>query len=365
MSDSDQGGRPDYKIYRARRGPLGGSGGSGLDALRQRAKRDKSPEPGRPGDHRPRRTPGRITPARVGKWVALAVVGWLLLSLVVFFASAQIQKGVSSSTEKALTGGGSLVTGGNVLVLGSDSRAGESLDKTQAGPGRADSILLLHAAFGSVRKLSIPRDSFAQIPGHAAQKINAAYALGGAGLMVNTVESFMGGGLQINHVVEVDFRDFPELIDSLGGITVDNKSRICSPQFDNFYKGFKLAKGQQHLDGRTALGFARVRHNNCAPNENDLARAARQQQVLSGIRGKLLSPVSFFRLPLISWQAPRTIQTDMAGPGLMGLFTDLITGNSDKSTVLKPDCLGCGPGNSLMVSQSERQSAVQALLKGN
>lgn len=300
----------------------------------------------------------------MGKWIAFAIAGWLAFSLVLFLVSAQIQKGVSGNTEKALTGGGSLLTGSNVLVLGSDSRSGASIDKTQAGPGRADSILLLHSAFGSVRKLSIPRDSYAQIPGHDAQKINAAYALGGAALMVNTVESFLGNGLKINHVVEVDFKDFPQLIDSLGGVTVDNKTSICSPQFDNFYKGFRLSKGKHTLDGRTALGFARVRHNNCAPNENDLARAARQQQVLSGIRSKLLSPVSFLRLPLISWRAPKTIQTDMAGPGLMGLFTDLITGNSDTSTVLKPSCLGCGPGDSLLVSEGEKRSAVRTLLKG-
>ncbi|MGI8844945.1 MAG: LCP family protein [Thermoleophilaceae bacterium] len=364
MSDSGRDDRPDYKVYRARRGPLGRGGSSaGLDALRKRVRGEDPPDPRT--DHKQRRTPGKVTPGRVGKWIAVAVFAWIVLSLVVFFASAQLQKGVSDSTDQALTGGGSLITGGNVLVLGSDSRAGESLDKTQAGPGRADSILVLHASLGSVRKLSIPRDSYAQIPGHGAQKINAAYGLGGAGLMVNTVESFLGNGLKINHVVEVDFQDFPELIDSLGGVTVDNKSRICSPEFDNFYRGFNLSKGKHKLDGRKALGFARVRKNPCAPNENDLARAVRQQEVVSGIRGKLLSPASFIRLPLISWQAPRTIQTDMAGPGLMGLFSDLITGNSDTSTVLKPSCLGCGPGSSLLVADGEKRSAVQALLKGN
>lgn len=362
MSDSGPGDRPDYKVYRARRNPLSGSdGGSALDALRKRSQRNRGPDR---DDRRPR-TPGKITPGRVGKWIGFGVLGWLALSLVVFFVSAQIQKGVSGDTDKALTGGGSLLTGSNVLVLGSDSRAGESIDKSQAGPGRADSILVLHAAFGSVRKLSIPRDSYAQIPGHDAQKINSAYALGGAGLMASTVEAFLGNGLKINHVVEVDFQDFPELIDSLGGVTVNNKSRICSPEFDNFYKGFNLSKGEHELDGRKALGFARVRKNPCAPSENDLARAARQQEVLSGIRGKLLSPASFFRLPFISWQAPRTIQTDMAGPGLMGLFTDLITGNSDTSTVLKPSCLGCGPGSSLLVEDGEKASAVQTLEEGN
>jgi LCP family protein required for cell wall assembly len=330
-----------------------------LEALRERARPKRDPGSG------PKRERGPITPGRVVRWLVLAVLGWLLLSFLFFMVSAQTQTGVSDNAKEALSGGGnSLMTGSNILVLGSDSRAGASIDKSQAGPGRADSILLLHVAFGTVRKLSIPRDSLAQIPGHDAQKINAAYALGGTGLMVDTVESFLGNGLRVNHVVEVDFQDFPDLIDALGGVTVDNKTRICAPPFDNFWKGFKLAKGEQKLDGRKALGFARVRHNSCAPNENDLDRAARQQQVVSGMRSSLLSPASFIRLPIISWQAPKAIKSDMHGPGLLGLFVDLVTGNSDQANVLKPSCLGCGAGGSLVVSEDEKRTEVQGLLKG-
>ena len=276
--------------------------------------------------------------------------------------SAQVEKGVSDSTEKALAGGGSMLTGSTVLVLGSDRRTGDSIDETQDDSPRADSLLLLRAAFGSVRKLSIPRDSLAEIPGHGAQKINAAYAFGGAGLAIKTVEGFLGNGLEINHVVEVDFADFPKLIDSLGGITVDNKSRICSPPFDNYYKGYNLAKGERELDGARALGFARVRKNNCAPGETDIDRARRQQEVLSGIRRALLSPGTFLRLPWVSWNAPKTLETDMQSAGLVGLFTDLLTGNTEEQNVLKPSCLGCGPGGTLVVADAEKRDAVDKLL---
>ncbi len=303
-----------------------------------------------------------MTPGRVFKWLALAAITWLLLSAALFVASAQLERGVPDSTEKALAGGGSMITGSTVLVLGSDRRTGDSIDESQDGPPRADSLLLLRAALGSVRKLSIPRDSLAEIPGHGAQKINASYALGGAGLAIQTVERFLGNGLEINHVVEVDFADFPELIDSLGGITVNNKSRICSPPFDNYYKGYRLPKGEQKLDGEQALGFARVRKNNCAPGESDLDRAKRQQEVLAGIRGSLLSPGTFIRLPWVSWNAPKTIETDMASAGLFGLFTDLVTGNSDEQDVLRPSCLGCGIGGTLVVSDAEKRDAVEKLL---
>ena len=139
-----------------------------------------------PRDRRP------ITPGRVLKWVALAIAGWLLLSLVLFLISAQTQDGVSAATERALSSSGSLFTGSNILVLGSDVRTGESIDESQSGPGRSDTIMLVHAAFGSVRKLSIPRDVEVEVPGHGINKINAAYAFGGPALTIETVESFLG-----------------------------------------------------------------------------------------------------------------------------------------------------------------------------
>src|SRR5262249_31400639 len=153
------------------------------------------------------------------------------LSLVLFLVSAQVHHGVSNDAKQALSGGGSLLTGTNILVLGSDRREGASIDKSQTGPSRADSIMVVHSAFGTVRKLSIPRDSYAQIPGDEAQKINAAYAIGGTPLMIKTVEGYLGNGLKINHVIEVDFKNFPKLVDALGGVTVNNKTRICAPPF--------------------------------------------------------------------------------------------------------------------------------------
>ena len=231
---------PEYKVYRARKRPLSRlAGGTDFDSLKRRLSRAKGDEPG--PDTRDRK---RITPGRVLKWLALAVLGWLVLSFALFMISAQIQDGVSDEAERALSRKGNLMTGSTILVLGSDARTGESIDDSQGGPSRADTIMLVHAALGSVRKLSIPRDIEVEVPGHGTNKINAAYALGGPALTIETVESFLGNGLKVNHLVEVDFDDFPELIDSLGGITVNNKSRICSPPFDNFWRGLTFRKGR-------------------------------------------------------------------------------------------------------------------------
>src|SRR3954462_9821380 len=144
-----------------------------------------------------------------------------MISVLAFIVRAQTAPSEPDSAKQALSNGGSLLTGSTVLILGSDQRPKNTKEPgANAGRSRSDSILLLHLGFGSVRKLSILRDSFAQIPGHGGQKINAAYAIGGPALAIKTVEGFLGNGLEINHVMEVSFTDFPKLIDALGGIDV-------------------------------------------------------------------------------------------------------------------------------------------------
>jgi LCP family protein required for cell wall assembly len=365
VNDSGHGDRPDYKVYRSRRSPLDKLRRSDdVDGFKDRS-RPREPQRREPRPPGRRRTPATRTPPsprHVLKWVAIAVAAWLALSFVLFMVSAQLEGGVSDDARDALSGNGNFLTGATILVLGSDERKGDSIDATDSGPGRADSIMLVHTSLGRVAKVSIPRDTEADIPGHGRTKINAAYAIGGPALTIETVEGYMGNGLEINHLIEVDFEDFPKFIDALGGITVDNRSRICSPGFDNFWRGFNLPRGEQKLTGRQALGYARVRQNPCAAAENDLARAARQQDVLGGIRGALLSPGTFLRLPWVSWRAPQTIRTDLRGPGLLALAADVVTGGSGEARVLQPSCLGCGVDSSLQVPRDERAAAVSELL---
>lgn len=302
--------------------------------------------------------------------IVAVLVAWVLLSVVLFLVSAQTTRGVTDRAEDALSGEGNLLTGSTILVLGSDERPQRiqeqlaELGQDTAEDGRADSILLLRVGFGQVRRLSILRDSFAEIPGHEPQKINAAYFLGGPPLMIETVEGFMGNGLQIDHLIEVKFDDFPDLIDALGGVEVTAENEICAEGFDLAGEGFDLEAGEHRLDGQDALTFARVRSNPCAPNEDDRARAARQQEVLSAIRSQALSPSTFLRLPWASWEAPRAIRTDLRGPGLAALFTDLLSGGTGETKVLEPT----GPTNSdgsLPVSEEARAQAVDELLGGD
>ncbi len=86
--------------------------------------------------------------------------------------------------------------------------------------------MLVRAGRFAFRKLSIPRDTFASIPGQDPQKINAAYAFGGAKLEVQTVEQFLG--IDVDQVAVVDFNGFRDFIDAIGGVTVDIDTKVCS-----------------------------------------------------------------------------------------------------------------------------------------
>jgi LCP family protein required for cell wall assembly len=342
---------PEYTVYRSRRGPLSRfkrDEPGGLDDLR----RDRRPVT-------PKRTRKPLSVGRVVKWVVVAAAAWVLLSSLIFLVSAQLAEHSSDQAEAALTRSGSLMTGSNILVIGSDARPPDSKEPGAGGPARSDSIILMHVAFGSVRKVSILRDSQAEIPGHGVQKINAAYALGGAGLTIQTVEQFMGNGLKINHVLEINFENFPKLIDAMGGITVNLKRCIHSNRFGG--RVLILHKGEQHLTGHQALQYSRVRENKCAPNEDDRARARRQQEVLSAMRSRMLSPAAFVRLPWISWAAPRTVRSDMRGPGLSALFLDLVTGGGGRAKVLLPSGSN---GTQLIVSDASKRRAVDYLENG-
>ena len=82
----------------------------------------------------------------------------------------------------------------------------------------------------------------------------------------------------------------------------------------------RLPAGKSHIDGRQALALARTRKNDCNKDEDDLTRARRQQKIVGAMKRRLLSPMAFARLPLISWNVPKALRSDMSGPTLMSVF---------------------------------------------
>lgn len=287
--------------------------------------------------------------------IAVIVAGWLGVAALDFLTNPP--PGEPTEVKQSLAGGSNLLFGSNVLVLGSDARDTGVDSGTNS---RSDSIMLIHASLGNVRRLSVLRDSYAPIPGHEPQKINAAYAFGGPALTVQAVEGFLGNGLKVNHLIELNFNDFPELIDSVGGIDINLPECIQSPPFQG--RVVSLSPGGHHLNGTDALAFSRVRKNQCNPGEDDRARVARQQMVLQALQAKLTSPQTLTHLPNISAKAPHAIRTDMTGAQLMNLAVDFAAAGSSKTEVLQPYSPGGGPGGSALVSDSERQQAVKRLI---
>jgi LCP family protein required for cell wall assembly len=347
--------KPQYTLYRARPRFLKRGGGDGLADLQ-------------PAPEKPKR---RITPRRVVGYVAVALVGWVLVSLIIFLISAEIEASkTSDAANAALSGGGFTLTSANtILVLGSDARPKGTKEKganTIGEPSRSDTILLMRIGGGKNATLSIPRDTVVNIPGHGTNKINAAYAIGGPALAIRTVESFLG--IKINHLIEVNFDNFPQLVDALGGITYKGGCVVSRINGGNRNGGctLRLRPGSHEINGKQALALARTRHNDCNPKENDLTRARRQQKILSAIKSKVISFETFVRLPWVSWAAPRAVRSDMAGPSLLGLVGAELLGGGSKAAVLRPSGGVTLPdgGAGLTVDDATKRAAVARFLKG-
>ena len=313
------GGEKPYRVYR---------GGRSRGKIPLPTRPDRAEEPGRDGraDYRgPSAKPPRGR-ARWGRRIGVLLV--LLLLLVIVWAVASyfaFRTGVRSANERlgkatraALVPQEGLLLSRptNILLLGTD----HARTRERVGLRHSDSMLLLRTDpdRGRVAYLSILRDLRVDIPGHGTNKINAAFQIGGPALAARTVRSLTG--LPVNHLVVVDFANFRDLIDELGGITVDVPAPLLSNRFDCPYstdaqcqrwRGWRFAAGEQDMDGRRALVYARIRHNRLNPQESDATRAARQQQVLEAITDKLTSPGTLARFPAIGDEVLKPVATDL------------------------------------------------------
>jgi LCP family protein required for cell wall assembly len=246
--------------------------------------------------------------------VVWAVVGYLSFSSGVSAAN----KRLSDNARAALTKQSGLVVSKptDILLLGTD----HSNIATRATDQHSDAITLVRSDPDHHRIvfLTIPRDLRVPIPGHGEDKINAAFQIGGIPLAIRTVRDYTS--LPVNHVAIVDFNSFRDLIDKIGGVDIDVPEKILSNPFDcpytqakcNNWQGWRFAKGKQHMDGRRALIYSRIRENRYNPRESDVTRGARQQQVLTAIEDKLAGPGTFFKLPFIGGDLLKPLATDLS-----------------------------------------------------
>ncbi|MEU3973235.1 LCP family protein [Streptomyces bacillaris] len=221
-------------------------------------------------------------------------------------------------------------SGQNLLVLGSDSRAGAENEELggggKAGGARSDTALVVHIPEGRSQAVavSIPRDTLvtrpectgeggAAVPAEERVMFNSVYAQAGPACVVKTVEKM--SGVRIDHYLEIDFAGFKELVDAVGGVTVDVEQDIHDQA-----SGLELAAGRQRLDGTQSLAYVRTRHG--IGDGSDLGRIGLQQQfliaLLSEVKSQDLlgSPANSYR---IADSATKALTTDAGLASLTSL----------------------------------------------
>lgn len=289
-------------------------------------KKGKLPAPGTRPAPASTRAPGGPRRRRWWLWGVLTLVGLLVLAIVWgFLGYRAFSNGVDEANTRLSRGAKAqlakrdrsiLSEPTTVLVIGTDG--GRAPGRGDAN--RSDSMLLVHLnpETNRIAYLSIPRDLQVEIPGYGTSKINAANQIGGPALTLATVKGLTG--LPIDHVVVVDFDGFKELIDAVGGIEVNVPKAILSNKFDCPYKparcdeweGWRFEKGPQHMDGRRALVYSRIRTNQLDPSDSDITRGNRQQIVADAVGDEIASFGTFLRLPFMGEELAAPLATDLS-----------------------------------------------------
>jgi len=192
----------------------------------------------------------------------------------------------------------------NILLVGID----EADSKDPKAAHRADSMLLcgIHTRTGAVSLLSIPRDTRVVIPGHGSSfdKFGHAYAYGGPGMTVATVEDFLK--IPVHHYVVAEWQGFIRVVDALGGVDLYVDADM---NYEDPYQNLKihLKKGFQHLDGQQAGEYVRFRHDEMG----DIGRVARQQKFMKAFASQAIRLSNIPRIPLILSTISESVQTNL------------------------------------------------------
>lgn len=216
----------------------------------------------------PRRRRGRIVAATLAL-VLVALLAWPVG--LVLWANGKVK-------HTAAISGAAGTPGTTYLLTGSDSRADGGIAADGTEGARTDTILLLHVPEnGPTALISLPRDTYVEIPDHGASKLNAAFAWGQAPLLVRTVEGLTG--LTVDHYAEIGMAGVGQVVDAVGGVHLCHDADVNDPD-----SGMVWTAGCHDVGGPEALAFARMRK---ADPKGDVGRAERQRQLVSAVMAKV------------------------------------------------------------------------------
>jgi polyisoprenyl-teichoic acid--peptidoglycan teichoic acid transferase len=299
--------------------------------------------------------------------IVLVFLVWVVLGYLAFRSGIKdANERLDPRAERALTpqDGMILSNPSNILVLGADvggpTRPGDQ--------GRSDSMVLIRTDPDNhkMAMLFIPRDLRVDIPRHGPQKINAAYAFGGSTLAIETVEQVTG--LDVNHVIVVDFGTFGEVIDALGGVTLDVPRKILSNKFEcpksseaecARWPGWRFDAGEQTMSGRRALIYSRIRENQLNPNESDFTRGERQQAVIEAMLDEAVSFKTFLKAPFVGDDLVSPLATDLSAFEVLQLgWVKWRTPNSGKLRCRLGGTIADIGGQSFVIGSEENVSVI-------
>ena len=185
----------------------------------------------------------------------------------------------------------------SILLLGIDSG---DLGRTEQG--RSDSIMVatINPNTQKMTLLSIPRDTYAEIVGHGtSDKINHAYAFGGTVMSINSVQKLLD--IPIDYYITVNMAGIQEIVDVVGGVDVDSPLAFTNT-------GYSFTEGMNHLDGASALAFARMRYED---PKGDTGRQGRQRLIIEGVIKKIVSPNSLMNYQDILASLSNNVETNL------------------------------------------------------
>lgn len=255
---------------------------------------------------------------RILLFLLILVIGF---SGVSFFLGKASAKSVGTTVETEDFNGFSAANGAkNILLIGNDSREGEV--------SRSDTIMILQVDGPSKKPklVSFMRDTYVTIPGFGENKINAAYAFGGAELLRQTLAQNFG--IETKYYAVVDFQSFAKVIDALfpGGVEMDAEKDMST------YLDVPIYQGNQKMDGHTLLQYARFRMD----EEGDFGRVRRQQQVMTGIFSQLKNPLNFVRLPYATGKTLGFTATNLPSTFLLKNSLTILKGSAGIDRLMVP-----------------------------
>ncbi|MGL4698105.1 LCP family protein [Enterococcus larvae] len=297
------------------------------------------------------------------KWVVTGLLSFLLIGMTIFCYSVvsfhkgkkQSQAQVNTKKNETFTGDERPETGEiTVLLIGDDGREDDD------DGGRSDTLMVVNydTSAKEPKVISIMRDVYVSIPDVGLDKINAAYAYGGAALTKDVLnDSF---GLSINYYAAIDFKVFTQLIDDFfpEGVEIDAETAL---ELD----GVEIEPGEQIMDGNTVLQYARYRMD----GEGDFGRVRRQQQVADSLIKQAKSGLPIARLPRLLGEAVGYVDTDLPYDVLLDVGTSFLFGTIKELQTLSIPVEGSWDfndytpsGSVLEIDEEKNRTAIETFL---